>query len=138
MNTDSDKYAALKHRRVVVKNLRPSRPKPVIGSKSKTAPQFSLSTAIHSSERVFHEGNPTHTFEVKTRGTMPIFTDDLSQTTLEPPSHSPEKYALFEKYQLDIHHDDKSTMGGFKSFLVSSPFKVRTFNDCPPFSFIHF
>ncbi|KAF8897435.1 arginine-tRNA-protein transferase [Infundibulicybe gibba] len=66
---------------------------------------FSLSSAVHESEASSaREGQPAHRFEV----------------VLEPPSYTDAKYALFEKYLCDIHHDSTSP-DGFERFLVDSP-----------------
>ncbi|TFK43638.1 arginine-tRNA-protein transferase [Crucibulum laeve] len=75
-------------------------------SEPRNSHTFSLTDSIHASEIGFHSSDEhlTHTFE----------------TILEPSSYTPEKFALFEKYQKEIHHD-KSTPSGFKRFLVDSP-----------------
>ncbi|TRM67983.1 arginine-tRNA-protein transferase [Schizophyllum amplum] len=76
--------------------------------KSKGLPKFSLTSAIHASESGFHDiERPAHTFE----------------TILEPSAFTDEKYALYEKYQQEIHHDTGNTPRGFKRFLVSSPLR---------------
>lgn len=49
------------------------------------------------------------------------------QVTLEPSSYTEEKYELFELYQTKIHNDSSSP-GGFKRFLVDSPLKVKQFH----------
>ncbi|KAL1681640.1 arginine-tRNA-protein transferase [Schizophyllum commune] len=72
----------------------------------KRQPPFSLISAIHALEAGFHGvEQPAHTFE----------------TTLERSSYTDEKYALYEKYQREIHHDTDNTPRGFKRFLVTSP-----------------
>ncbi|KAG5343041.1 hypothetical protein C0989_000031 [Termitomyces sp. Mn162] len=43
-----------------------------------------------------------------------------AETTIEPSSFTEEKYALFRKYQMNIHNDS-STPSGFERFLVESP-----------------
>lgn len=69
-------------------------------------PPLSLSALVHASELEFCSGeSPSHTFEV----------------TLEDSSYTPEKFALYEKYQNDIHNDTKNSPKGFKRFLVDSP-----------------
>ncbi|PFH51424.1 hypothetical protein AMATHDRAFT_59176 [Amanita thiersii Skay4041] len=67
---------------------------------------FSLTSAIHASEVGFHsEDSPAHCFEV----------------IIEPSSYSSEKYALYERYQEQVHHDTHNSSSGFKRFLVHSP-----------------
>ncbi|KAF8974203.1 arginine-tRNA-protein transferase [Flammula alnicola] len=81
------------------------------GAKAKKSPPFtSLSAAIHESEAGFHkEPTPAHTFEV----------------VLEPSSYTAQKFALYQKYQSEIHHDPKNSPSGFKRFLVTSPLKAE-------------
>ncbi|EGO01819.1 hypothetical protein SERLA73DRAFT_48986 [Serpula lacrymans var. lacrymans S7.3] len=43
------------------------------------------------------------------------------QVKLEPASYSDEKYALYRRYQSQIHQDPDSSSTGFKNFLVQSP-----------------
>ncbi|KAJ3573884.1 hypothetical protein NP233_g2158 [Leucocoprinus birnbaumii] len=63
---------------------------------------FNLIKAMHAAEATFaSEEHPAHKFEIE----------------LEPASFTEEKYALFDKYQRDIHHDFKSTPRGFERFL---------------------
>ncbi|KAK0206531.1 arginine-tRNA-protein transferase [Desarmillaria ectypa] len=81
------------------KKLRPSK------SKSKN-PDFVWPNAIHASESGFIE-TAHHKFEV----------------ILEPSSSSEEKFALYDKYQSDIHNDFDNSSMGFKRFLVSSPLR---------------
>jgi len=78
-----------------------------VKSKGKEAcPSFSLAQSIHASERVFlSDQQPARNF----------------QTTLEPSVFTLEKYALYNRYQTDIHHDDDNTSSDFKRFLVDSP-----------------
>lgn len=78
--------------------------------KSKNAAPFSLATMIHASEQTFTTYNqPAHSFQV----------------TLEPSSFTQEKFALYCKYQAEIHHDEDKSPSGFKQFLVDSPLTVR-------------
>lgn len=73
----------------------------------KKMPPFSLCDSIHTYEKGFIEGSqaPFHNFE----------------TTLETSSYTDEKYALYEKYQSNVHHDNDNEPKGFKRFLVDSP-----------------
>lgn len=74
--------------------------------KAKNQPALSLSALIHASEFEFCSGeSPSHAFEV----------------TLEESSYTSEKFALYEKYQNDIHNDTRNSPQGFKRFLVDSP-----------------
>ncbi|KZT20813.1 hypothetical protein NEOLEDRAFT_1100325 [Neolentinus lepideus HHB14362 ss-1] len=67
---------------------------------------FHLISSIHESERSFiSDGESVHAFEV----------------TLEPSSYTDEKFALYEKYQAEIHMDFDNAPSGFKRFLVESP-----------------
>ncbi|KNZ79899.1 Arginyl-tRNA--protein transferase 1 [Termitomyces sp. J132] len=72
---------------------------------------FSLCDSIHASEKGFIGETTTtlHAFE----------------TTIEPSSFTEEKYALFRKYQMNIHNDS-STPSGFERFLVESPLLSTT------------
>ncbi|KAF8165448.1 arginine-tRNA-protein transferase [Crassisporium funariophilum] len=87
-------------------------------SKPKKGPPFtSLATTIHESEISFQaEVEPTHRFE----------------TILEPSSYTPQKFALYQKYQTDIHHDTKNSSQGFKRFLVDSPLTAEPINYTSP------
>ena len=49
---------------------------------------------------------------------------NILQTILEPSSDTPEKFALFKKYQEDIHHDLRNSPSSFQRFLVDSPLMV--------------
>jgi len=84
----------------------------------KAAPITSLNVAIHESEIEFQtESQPCHRFE----------------TILEPSSYTPEKFALFKKYQEDIHHDLRNSPSGFRKFLVDSPLIAEPIPyDSPP------
>ncbi|OBZ76911.1 WD repeat domain phosphoinositide-interacting protein 3 [Grifola frondosa] len=76
-------------------------------SKSHT---FSLVDVIHASEDSFlKDQTSVHKFEV----------------TLEPSSYSAEKFALYESYQRQIHHEDHVTSVGFKRFLIESPLHLE-------------
>ncbi|KAG5651246.1 hypothetical protein H0H81_009318 [Sphagnurus paluster] len=80
----------------------------------KKMPPFSLCDSIHTYEKGFIEGSqaPFHNFE----------------TTLEPSSYTDEKYALYEKYQSNVHHDNDNEPKGFKRFLVDSPLLLYRLN----------
>ncbi|KDR83855.1 hypothetical protein GALMADRAFT_236300 [Galerina marginata CBS 339.88] len=76
----------------------------------KSAPFTSLSAAIHESEISFlTDKEPSHLFE----------------TILEPASYTPEKFALYKKYQSEIHNDKRNNPTGFKRFLVDSPLQTE-------------
>jgi len=49
---------------------------------------------------------------------------------MEPSSFSPEKYSLYCKYQIEIHHDPPSKLNesSFRRFLVESPLKPLLFD----------
>ncbi|KAK0190967.1 arginine-tRNA-protein transferase [Armillaria mellea] len=64
-------------------------------------PEFVWPNAIHASES---DESAQHKFEV----------------ILEPSSYTAEKFALYDKYQSDIHHDPDNSSMGFRRFL--SPF----------------
>ncbi|EPQ59316.1 hypothetical protein GLOTRDRAFT_125622 [Gloeophyllum trabeum ATCC 11539] len=88
---------------------------------SKKQPEFSLVSAIHASEYSFVKDTgekPAHQFEV----------------ILEPSAYSEEKYALYEKYQKEIHLDDDNRPSGFKRFLVESPLhhELMPYPSTPP------
>jgi arginine-tRNA-protein transferase len=46
---------------------------------------------------------------------------------LEPSSLTKEKFELYKKYQVSVHHDkpDEVTESGFKRFLIDSPMKLE-------------
>lgn len=50
------------------------------------------------------------------------------EVTLEPASFTSEKFALFCKYQADIHQDEDKSSAGFTRFLVDSPLTVRFYH----------
>lgn len=85
--------------------------------------------AIHESEISFQtEIQPCHRFEVSF---IIYIIDNLLdcllkhlQTILEPSSYTPEKFALYNKYQEEIHHDLRNSPSGFRNFLVDSPLTV--------------
>ncbi|EMD40631.1 hypothetical protein CERSUDRAFT_111211 [Gelatoporia subvermispora B] len=93
-----------------------------ISSKKGKAPKvstFELVTSIHASEKSFvMEDVPKHEFEV----------------TLEPASYTDEKFALYQSYQKEIHHEQEKTPGGFKRFLVETPLisSPITYSGDPP------
>ncbi|KAK0468337.1 arginine-tRNA-protein transferase [Desarmillaria tabescens] len=76
-------------------------------SKSKN-PEFVWPNAIHASESGCIEA-ARHKFEV----------------ILEPSSYSEEKFALYDRYQSDIHNDFDNSSMGFKRFLVNSPLRAE-------------
>ncbi|EGG10531.1 uncharacterized protein MELLADRAFT_115462 [Melampsora larici-populina 98AG31] len=56
---------------------------------------------------------------------------------LEPAAFSEEKYNLYQRYQVEIHHDPptKTTRSSFHSFLCESPFSlipIPSSNNLPP------
>ncbi|KAL0949701.1 hypothetical protein HGRIS_009738 [Hohenbuehelia grisea] len=75
--------------------------------KAKKNPGFDLVTAVHAAEADWTEGESKHRFE----------------TTLEPSTYTDEKFALYGRYQEDIHHDEEKTSSGFERFLVDTPLK---------------
>lgn len=48
------------------------------------------------------------------------------QTTLEPSSYTKEKFALYQSYQREIHHEEEKQPGSFKRFLVETSLRVTT------------
>ncbi|KAL1944264.1 hypothetical protein VTO73DRAFT_3449 [Trametes versicolor] len=76
--------------------------------KGETTHVFKLAEDIHASESGFlKDGDaPAHQFQV----------------TLEPASYTEEKFALYSRYQKEIHHEiwDREP-SGFKEFLVQNP-----------------
>jgi arginine-tRNA-protein transferase len=52
-----------------------------------------------------------------------VATHDFS-AVLEPSSYTDEKFALYVRYQKDIHHEDVKMPDGFTRFLVDSPLSV--------------
>ncbi|KAK7470786.1 Arginyl-tRNA--protein transferase 1 [Stygiomarasmius scandens] len=77
-----------------------------IKQKGKNTTEFELVQSVHASEASSNAGREfAHHFEV----------------TLEPSSYTPEKFALYQKYQKEIHHEDEKRPQGFKHFLVDSP-----------------
>ena len=48
------------------------------------------------------------------------------QITLEPSSYTEEKFALYQSYQRDIHHEEEKQPGSFKRFLVETSLRVTT------------
>jgi len=99
------------------KSLHASNPKTSAKPK-KAAPITSLNVAIHESEIDFQTGiQPCHRFE----------------TILEPSSYTPEKFALYKKYQEEIHHDLRNSPSAFRRFLVDSPLMAEPIPyDSPP------
>jgi arginine-tRNA-protein transferase len=58
-----------------------------------------------------------------------------NQIEMEPSSFTQEKYSLYCKYQMEIHHDPPSKLNekSFRQFLVESPLKVifnLSYSDC--------
>ncbi|KAK0486940.1 arginine-tRNA-protein transferase [Armillaria luteobubalina] len=80
-------------------------PKPPRKNKSKSKnSEFVWPNAIHASES---QESAYHNFEV----------------ILEPSSYTAEKFALYDKYQSDIHHDPDNSSMAFRRFLVTSPLR---------------
>ncbi|THV08686.1 hypothetical protein K435DRAFT_959219, partial [Dendrothele bispora CBS 962.96] len=74
--------------------------------KGKNTAEFDLITSIHASEKSFHTDKEfAHHVEI----------------TLEPSSYTDEKFALYQKYQKEIHHEEEKRPSGFKRFLVDTP-----------------
>ncbi|KAH7916339.1 arginine-tRNA-protein transferase [Hygrophoropsis aurantiaca] len=71
----------------------------------KSSPTFDLSTSIHAAE--YSPDKPPAA--------------QLFRVTLEESSFSQEKYALYERYQTQIHHDYDNSPVSFRRFLVQSP-----------------
>ncbi|KZT12812.1 uncharacterized protein LAESUDRAFT_733408 [Laetiporus sulphureus 93-53] len=77
-----------------------------LSKKGKSMDKFFLPKAIHSSERTFcSDETSKHQFEV----------------TLEPSSYTEEKFALYQNYQKEIHHEDEKAPSSFRRFLVETP-----------------
>ncbi|KAF5369803.1 hypothetical protein D9758_001173 [Tetrapyrgos nigripes] len=94
-------------------DTKPSKPK------GKNTTEFDLVTAIHAAEvNSSADQQATHRFEV----------------TLEPSSYTAEKFALYQKYQKEIHHENEKSPPGFKRFLVDSPLSLEpiTYTNSPP------
>ncbi|KAF9102755.1 Arginyl-tRNA--protein transferase 1 [Mortierella sp. AM989] len=68
-----------------------------------------LRTRIHSSEYLLSPGIKSWKHRLR--------------ITLEPSSYTEEKFNLFAKYQMEVHHEPKSRVhaGGYRDFLVSTP-----------------
>lgn len=82
--------------------------------------------AIHESEINFQTAiQPCHRFEVSFIALISrLLLKEYLQTILEPSSYTPEKFALYNKYQQDIHHDTRNSSSGFRNFLVDTPLIV--------------
>ncbi|KAK0491001.1 arginine-tRNA-protein transferase [Armillaria novae-zelandiae] len=76
----------------------------VQGKPKSKNPPFVWPNAIHASES---DESAHHKFEV----------------VLEPSSYTAEKFALYDKYQSDIHHDPDNSSMAFRRFLVTSPLR---------------
>jgi len=79
------------------------------GKKVSKAAPVSFLQLMHASERSFITENTAHIFE----------------TTLEPSFFTTEKYCLYQRYLKEIHHDDDTTLSGFRQFLVDSPLENK-------------
>ncbi|KAI8086376.1 arginine-tRNA-protein transferase-like protein 1 [Halteromyces radiatus] len=57
--------------------------------------------------------------------------DHSFKIVLEPSSFTEEKYALYYKYQQQVHHDKPSDISkeGFRRFLVDTPMELERVND---------
>ncbi|KAF2839515.1 arginine-tRNA-protein transferase 1 [Patellaria atrata CBS 101060] len=79
--------------------------------KARQRNQFDLLDAIHASEydRLLRPPEPAHKFEV----------------SLEPDDFTLEKYNLYVDYQMNVHHDKRSSLSPqqFRNFLCSSPLR---------------
>ena len=90
---------------------------------------FSLVNAIHRSEfRLCHGDEPAHKFEVlfdiRCEQT-PGHSFHYVQVTLEPSSYTAEKFALYQKYQREVHkEEEEKKASSFTRFLVDNPLKV--------------
>ncbi|KAK9767455.1 Arginyl-tRNA--protein transferase 1 [Basidiobolus ranarum] len=87
----------------------PSEAKRNDGTTSEKSPKEDLIEAIHSIDH--HSASTAHKFEVK----------------LEPASYTEEKYQLYRKYQITVHHDEpeKISKSTFKRFLIESPMELE-------------
>ncbi|PPQ67826.1 hypothetical protein CVT26_007073 [Gymnopilus dilepis] len=88
-------------------------------AKSNKSAFTSLANSIHESEIMFQaDGKPSHRFEV----------------ILEPSSYTPEKFALYKKYQSEIHNDKRNNPSGFKRFLKLTGYQTETipYSSSPP------
>ncbi|KAI0347372.1 hypothetical protein BDW22DRAFT_1425409 [Trametopsis cervina] len=80
--------------------------------KGKANDRFVLEEALHHAEQSFCERagiESKHKFEV----------------TLEESSYTPEKFALYQKYQRDIHKEDEKQPRSFSRFLVETPLIIE-------------
>eukprot|EP01032_Pedospumella_encystans_P013282 gene13282-15301_t len=79
----------------------------------KISPMFTFTSAIVPSDAQSAPTTPS------SRGQRKLTVD------LEPSSFSAEKFELYKRYQVDVHHDkpDEITEQGFRRFLVDSPLK---------------
>lgn len=102
--------------------------------KGGTTHVFKLTEDIHASETSFLKGldAPAHQFQVSSMvlvlGSEYPPPDNIpTQVTLEPASYTEEKFALYSRYQKEIHHEiwDREPPG-FKRFLVQHPLVVST------------
>lgn len=93
----------------------------------KLPPFISLVDSVHLAESKLHpEFEAVHDFEVRLVSSLVILVHFIYvfQVIIEPASYTPQKYALFKRYQEEIHHDKKSSPSGFERFLVESPLQV--------------
>lgn len=63
-------------------------------------------------------------FSVKTT----LATDPYTQVILEPSSFTDEKFALYQSYQRNIHHEEDKMPSSFRNFLVDTPLLVSGFS----------
>ncbi len=102
--------------------------------KGETPHVFKLTEDVHASESSFLKDGeaPAHHFQVSSMMPVPgsrySLADNMpAQVTFEPPSYTEEKFALYSRYQQEIHHEAwERQPSGFKRFLVHSPLAVST------------
>lgn len=71
----------------------------------KSTPPFDLIQAVHGAENHDDLAISAHRFEV----------------TLEPSTYTDEKFALYQRYQQDVHKESDKRRSSFERFLVNSP-----------------
>ena len=86
--------------------------------------EFNLADTIHASEyRTNSTSEAVHKFEVNIALHEPVIkvSWEHNQVTLEPSSFTPEKFALYQKYQREVHKEEtEKSSASFKS--ASRPF----------------
>jgi arginyl-tRNA--protein-N-Asp/Glu arginylyltransferase len=91
----------------------------------KMPPFTTLADGVHLAESVMHaDRDSVHSFEVRFTISSYYISHISLQIVLEPASYTPQKFALFNEYQREIHHDVGSSPSSFKQFLVDSPLQV--------------